>query len=76
MYCFFLFESCIFPLSSNYRHDRLANKEHKFTIEGIEICQHAQRRKHQAFWLDEKRGKNEREILFYFAKKKKKSIIF
>jgi cytochrome c biogenesis factor len=28
--CFLL--SCIFPLSSNYRHDRLANKEHKLRI--------------------------------------------
>jgi hypothetical protein len=49
----------------------LANKEHKLAIEGIEICQHAQRRKHRAFWLNKKRGKNEREILFYFAKKEK-----
>jgi len=36
VFCFLL--SCIFPLSSNYRHDRLANKEHKLRIEGIELC--------------------------------------
>nr|AND50351.1 cytochrome c biogenesis factor C [Flatbergium sericeum] len=80
--CFLL--SCIFPLSSNYRHDRLANyrhdrlanKEHKLRIEGIELCKQAQRRKRQALWPDDKRGKNEKIEFFYFLEKEKKSKIF
>jgi len=46
----FLF-SCIFPLSSNYRHDKLTNKEHKLQIKGAELCKHAQRKKRQTLYI-------------------------
>ncbi len=73
MFCFLL--SCIFHLSSNYRHDRLANEE-DISLEWKELNYISKHKEESTkrFGLMKKEAKMKRKILF--LEKEKKSILF
>ncbi len=71
--CFLL--SCIFPLSTNYRHDRLANKEH-ISLEWKELNYVSMHKEESAkhFGLMKKEAKMKRDTFFCLRKEKKSKI--